>query len=250
VLSAQSIDANTNINWYAYAAGGTILYTGTTFTTPELTTTTSYYAEAVDKTTQCVSTQRAVATASILTQLTTPVVTVENTSPTGVTFQWAAVPGASAYKVSTDNGTTFVDPSSGSDGLSTTISGLQVGQSVTIIVEALESYSCQTSAVSGAVTAIAQYPQNDIIYVANAFTPNGDGKNDIVYVHGNSIQSMNFHIYDQFGELIFTSTSLSVGWNGTYKGTMQPVGVYVYYVQAQLYNGQNITKKGTITLLK
>ena len=250
VLTAQSLDANTTINWYASAIGGSILYTGSTFTTPALSASTSYYAEAVDKTTQCVSTQRAVATANILQQLPMPVVTVQSTSPTQITFQWGAVAGASAYQVSVDNGASFSDPSSGSDGLSTTISNLQEGQSVTIIVEALGTYSCQTSDKSTAVTAIAQFPQNNIIYVANAFTPNGDGINDIVYVHGNSIQSMNFHIYDQFGELIFSSSSLSVGWDGTYKGVKQPVGVYVYYVQAQLYNGQKINKKGTITLLR
>jgi gliding motility-associated-like protein len=250
VLSAQSLDANTNINWYADATGGSILFTGSSFTTPDLSANTTYYAEAVDKTTGCVSTTRASATVTILTQLPPPVVTLENASPTALTFQWTAVPGATGYQVSTDNGVTFTAPSSGSNGTSTTISNLQEGQTIILIVEAVSDYSCQTSNTSVPITAIAQYPQNDIIYVANAFTPNGDGKNDIVYVHGNGIESMNFHIYDQFGELIFTSNSLTQGWDGTYKGNKQPVGVYVYYVQATMYNGQSITKKGTITLLR
>jgi gliding motility-associated-like protein len=250
VLTAQSIDPNTTINWYADATGGSILFTGSSFTTPDLNTATTYYAESVDKTTGCISTSRASATVTILSQLPVPVVTVENTSPTAITFDWTAVPGAAGYKVSIDNGVTFTDPSSGSNGLSTTISNLQTGQTVILIVEALGTYVCQTSTASIPVTAVAQYPQNSIIYVANAFTPNGDGKNDVVYVHGDGIQSMSFHIYDQFGELIFTSNSLTIGWDGTYKGAKQPVGVYVYYVQATMYNGQKLTKKGTITLLR
>lgn len=250
VLSAQSLDANTNINWYANATGGSALFTGSNFTTPDLSANTTYYAEAVDKTTGCVSSTRASAAVTILNQLPTPVVTVENTTPTAITFQWTAVPGATGYQVSTDNSVTFTQPSSGSNGTSTTISNLQQGQTVSLVVEAVSDYPCQTSTASIPVSAIAQYPQNDIIYVANAFTPNGDGKNDIVYVHGDGIERMSFHIYDQLGELIFTSSSLTQGWDGTYKGNKQPVGVYVYYVQAVMYNGQSITKKGTITLLR
>jgi len=86
--------------------------------------------------------------------------------------------------------------------------------------------------------------------VPNAFTPNSDGKNDAVHVHSESIQSMIFYIYDQWGELVFTSTDIQNGWDGTYKGKKEPVGVYVYYVQATMIDGRKVTKNGTITLLK
>ena len=89
-----------------------------------------------------------------------------------------------------------------------------------------------------------------MVYVPNAFTPNGDGKNDVVHVHSESIQSMRFVIYDQWGELIYTSTNIQNGWDGTYKGTKEPVGVYVYYLDAIMIDGQKVTKKGTITLLR
>ena len=84
----------------------------------------------------------------------------------------------------------------------------------------------------------------------NAFTPNGDGKNDVVHVHSESIQSMTFYIYDQWGDLIFTSTDLQTGWDGTYRGTKEPVGVYVYLVEATMIDGKRATKKGTITLIR
>jgi len=127
---------------------------------------------------------------------------------------------------------------------------LQEGQTITILVEATGASDCQLSGSSTAVTAIAHNDKNDIIYVANAFTPNGDGKNDVVYVHSNNIRSMDFYVYDQLGEMIFKSTDISVGWDGTYKGVKQPVGVYVYFVQATMNDGQHLLKKGTITLLR
>ena len=198
--------------------------------------------------TGCISAARASATVTLVLPLATPVVTVGGTTATSLTFQWAAVTGATAYQVSIDSGKTFSSPSSGADGLTTTISGLQPGTSVTVIVQALGSLSCQQSVSSAPVTATT--PQTDLIYVPNAFTPNGDGKNDIAHVHSESIQSMSFNIYDQWGELIFTSTNIQNGWDGTYKGKKEPVGVYVYYVQATMIDGQNVIKKGTITLIR
>ena len=89
-----------------------------------------------------------------------------------------------------------------------------------------------------------------IIYIPNAFTPNGDGKNVVLHVRSESIQSMTFYIYDQWGELLFTTTNIENGWDGTYKGAKEPVGVYVYFLEATMTNGQKVNKKGTITLLK
>ena len=114
------------------------------------------------------------------------------------------------------------------------------------MVKATGSTICQLSAASDAVTG----KTIDIIYCPNAFTPNGDGRNDKWNVEGENIASIKFFIYDQWGELLFTSTSLQNGWDGTYKGTKEPVGVYVYNVDAVMNDGQNIRKKGTITLLK
>ena len=247
-LKATSGDANATIRWYADAAATTLLSTGSLLTVPA-NTNVIYYATATDNNAGC-----ATITIPVLIkkypQLAAPVVTVGAITSTSVTFNWGDVDGATGYQVSTDNGQTFITPSSGSAGLSHTITGLQPGQKVSIVVQALGSSVCQLSTSSSAVTAIVQYPQEDLIYVANAFTPNGDGNNDVVYVHSQNIKSMAFYIYDQWGEMLFESTSQAVGWDGTYKGKQQPVGVYVYYLKAVMNDGHQLTKKGTITLLK
>ncbi len=250
MLTASSTDQNAVINWYLSATSNSILFTGNTFSTTVLNSNTTYYAEAVDNVTGCISATRSPAQVTMLQQLAAPVVNVSATTVTSITFKWDDVSGATGYQVSTDNGQTFSDPSSGSNGLTHTVSGLSLQQSITIIVRALGTTTCQLSNNSAAVTGTAIHPLEDQIFVANAFTPNGDGKNDVVYVHSPSIKSLKFYVYDQWGELLYTSLSQSNGWDGTFKGKKEPVGVYVYYLEAIMNDGRKLTKKGTITLLR
>lgn len=249
-LTASSNDANANINWYSAASGGSPIFTGTSFTTPALNANTTYYAEAVDNNTGCISATRAQVQVQMIQPLAAPDVTVGSTTASSVTFQWTAVSGATGYQVSTDNGQTFTGPSSGSDGLTHTISGLQAQQSVTVVVRTVGSSPCALSASSTAVTGTAASPLGDQVFVPNAFTPNGDGKNDIVYVRSTNIRSLKFYVYDQWGELIYSTVDLTGGWDGTYKGSKEPVGVYVYYVEAIMNDGTQVNKKGSITLLR
>lgn len=89
-----------------------------------------------------------------------------------------------------------------------------------------------------------------LIDVPNAFTPNGDGVNDKVTVKGYGIQKMDWRIYNRWGALVFQSNSPTVGWDGMYKGTLQPQEVYVYVLDVTFSDGTNYRKKGDITLLR
>lgn len=88
--------------------------------------------------------------------------------------------------------------------------------------------------------------------VPSAFTPNGDGNNDKVYVRGWGIRNLlEFNIYNRFGELVFSTTDLNEGWDGTYKGVMQPTETFAYTVKAETYvEGKVETKKGFVKLLR
>jgi gliding motility-associated-like protein len=86
--------------------------------------------------------------------------------------------------------------------------------------------------------------------VPNAFSPNGDGVNDKVFVRGFGIAKMNFRIYNRWGQLIFQSTDQSIGWDGLYKGRQQPLEVYAYVLDVEFSSGERVTKKGDITLLR
>jgi gliding motility-associated-like protein len=90
------------------------------------------------------------------------------------------------------------------------------------------------------------------IDVPSAFTPNGDGTNDIVYVAGWGIKTLEyFKIFNRWGELVFESNDLKVGWDGVYKGVPQNMETYVYEASAIPYiSDKPITKKGYIKLLR
>jgi gliding motility-associated-like protein len=96
----------------------------------------------------------------------------------------------------------------------------------------------------------------DIFYdftldVPNTFTPNEDGENDIVYVRGWGLKDLlEFRIYNRWGEEVFFSNDLKVGWDGTKDGKPQNMDSYAYYVRVLTFSDVEMTKKGTITLLR
>ncbi|MCB0539256.1 MAG: PKD domain-containing protein, partial [Bacteroidetes bacterium] len=89
-----------------------------------------------------------------------------------------------------------------------------------------------------------------LIGVPNAFSPNNDGVNDIIYVEGIGIVELKFLIYNRWGELVFEGNSQNEGWDGTYKGVAQEMEVYTYVVNAKLLDGTYPVLKGNITLLR
>lgn len=88
------------------------------------------------------------------------------------------------------------------------------------------------------------------IFVPNAFSPNGDNNNDILFVRGNVIDEMYIAIYDRWGEKVFESSQQDIGWDGTYKGEKCQPGVFVYYLDITCYGKKTFSKKGNITLIR
>jgi gliding motility-associated-like protein len=89
------------------------------------------------------------------------------------------------------------------------------------------------------------------IRVPTTFTPNGDGNNDIIYVKGWGIKSLvSFQIYNRWGELVFESSDLNVGWNGFYKDVLQNNDIYTYKVKATSFYGEAMEAEGHINLMR
>jgi gliding motility-associated-like protein len=87
------------------------------------------------------------------------------------------------------------------------------------------------------------------IFIPNAFSPNKDGQNELECVYGKCIKSLEFIIYDRWGEKVFETTNPKECWDGTYKGKPLNTSVFVYYMKATLINGKEITKQGNISLI-
>jgi gliding motility-associated-like protein len=88
------------------------------------------------------------------------------------------------------------------------------------------------------------------IYIPEAFSPNGDGQNDVFYVRCDCIKTMNFIIFDRWGNKVFETNNNSIGWDGRYKGQPMNTGTYVYYITALLNDGTKFMKKGNVELVR
>jgi gliding motility-associated-like protein len=86
--------------------------------------------------------------------------------------------------------------------------------------------------------------------VPGMFSPNGDGKNDIFYILGNKIETLDFQVFNRWGQLVFHATSPGQGWDGTYQGQALNTAVFAYILKATTEDGQVINKTGNITLVR
>lgn len=86
--------------------------------------------------------------------------------------------------------------------------------------------------------------------VPNAFTPGQFGINGVIKVTGFGIGKMQWKIYNRWGQLVFSSNSRFEGWDGTFKGALQPMDVYTYTLDVEFTDGKKVRKVGDITLLK
>ena len=89
-------------------------------------------------------------------------------------------------------------------------------------------------------------------WVPTAFSPNGNGENDVFYVRGSGIKNFEMGIFNRWGEQIFISKKIDQGWDGTrpISGEELPAGAYVYYIKGTLTNGDPVNAKGLINLIR
>jgi len=88
------------------------------------------------------------------------------------------------------------------------------------------------------------------IFVPNAFTPNGDGENDELFVRGNNITDLKFSVFNRWGEKVFETSEQNRGWDGTYKGELANPAVFVYQLEVVCGDGQEYFAKGNVTLIR
>lgn len=113
-------------------------------------------------------------------------------------------------------------------------------------------YTVQVTGRCGTITdTVLITKRNCGIHFPNAFSPNGDGRNDVVTLLGDIVNVRNYelHIFNRWGEEVFTNTDAYAGWDGTHKGKPVEQGVYYYYIKLN-YLGNDDLLRGSISLLK
>ncbi|MBN1339187.1 MAG: gliding motility-associated C-terminal domain-containing protein [Bacteroidales bacterium] len=86
--------------------------------------------------------------------------------------------------------------------------------------------------------------------VPDAFTPNGDGVNDVLYVRGNGLVDLEFMVFDRYGLMVFQTHDITEGWDGLNAGSKHEMEVFTYYMKAICADGGLVEKKGNITLMR
>ena len=110
-----------------------------------------------------------------------------------------------------------------------------------------DSFGCQQTAVKP----VSIYP-SCLLAVPTAFTPNGDGKNDVFRVL-NAIKAENaeLQVFNRWGQLVFKTTDWKQGWDGRINGSLQPTGVYIWLLRyTNRDTKKEVRQKGTITLIR
>ena len=120
---------------------------------------------------------------------------------------------------------------------------------VTYKVVAVDKYGCQNSDTI-TITSVDWICGTPFIFVPTAFTPNNDGKNDVIQLNSGVISEFEFAIYDRWGEKIFETNNANEYWDGTYHGKLLEPQVFVYYLKGTCINDEKFEAKGNITLIR
>ncbi|MDF2187119.1 PKD domain-containing protein [Paraflavitalea sp. CAU 1676] len=122
----------------------------------------------------------------------------------------------------------------------------QISKSTYYILTAYTPIGCETTDTIN-IRAI----KGPAIYVPNAFSPNGDNKNERFRMTSVGMTDIFFfRIYNRYGQVVYNSKSTSEGWDGTINGQAQPSGTYVWVVKGKDFTGQFHEQRGTLTLIR
>lgn len=127
---------------------------------------------------------------------------------------------------------------------------VKLSESTLFTVTVTDNNGCSGQAALS-VAKVCPTCEDPFIFVPNAFSPNGDGKNDVLYVRGETIiEEMDFIVYNRWGQEVFSSNDPKLGWDGTFKGEKLGPDVFGYHLKAKCFDGQTYTQKGNVSILR
>lgn len=100
------------------------------------------------------------------------------------------------------------------------------------------------------VSKIVCIQPSDPIFIPDIFSPNGDGRNDTLFVRGLFVSKMDFRVYNRWGEEVFVSENPGKGWDGQQRGQPASTGSYFYTLKATVFGNEKIEKNGEIILVR
>ncbi len=120
----------------------------------------------------------------------------------------------------------------------------------TMFIASVQDENGCVGTASHLVVVLPSTCEEPFVFIPNSFSPNGDDRNEVLYVQGHPIEEMHLVIFNRWGQQVFESNSKEIGWDGTYKGKMLEPDVFGFYLEVKCFNGEEYFKKGNITLLR
>jgi gliding motility-associated-like protein len=143
-----------------------------------------------------------------------------------------------------------VELDAGNDGVSYVWSTNEITS--TILVSSTGNYSVEVTGNKDCVgrDSVSVYSKGRR-YLPSGFSPNGDGRNDQLTVREyDNVKAITFIIHNRGGQKIFQSNRLDIGWDGTYKGELQRMDTYMYFLRVTLDDDKTEEQRGEVTLLR
>jgi gliding motility-associated-like protein len=176
------------------------------------------------------------------------ILTVYQNATVDLDDEYILYPGDSAILFASGNCSNFSwSPSNGLSATNTIDPIAQPNVSTQYIVQASTENGCVTTD-----TCVVTIMPGSIVKISNAFSPgNGNGDNDVFKVDKLGLATLSYlRVWDRWGNLMFETNDLNKGWDGNYKGQPQPLGTYVYQIDATTKEGSKFVKNGNVTLLR
>jgi gliding motility-associated-like protein len=121
-----------------------------------------------------------------------------------------------------------------------------VQNDITYIVTVSNAIGCRDTAS----IRIKAY-QGPEIYVPTAFTPDGDGRNDVLRAIAIGFKSFDyFTVFNRYGQPIFSTRDPRIGWDGTFKGARQNQGAYTWMARGTDYRGRIVERRGSTIIIR
>lgn len=92
--------------------------------------------------------------------------------------------------------------------------------------------------------------RDENLFIPNAFTPNGDGLNDVFQANSHNMRNFRLIIVNRWGEIVFSGNQPEQGWDGKWKGEIAPEGIYTFQCEATGRSGKYYAEAGNLTLLR
>ena len=119
-----------------------------------------------------------------------------------------------------------------------------------IWVECIDTFGCVGVSDTLDVSVVPPQCDESDVFIPNAFSPNGDNVNDVLFVRSKFIDEMELVIVNRWGQVVFTSTDQSVGWDGSYNGESLAPDAFSYTLSVLCIDGQSYVKTGNVSIVK